>query len=443
MALALMQTGARRSEQQSGWLEWDPATQVERRYEPPALPLGRRKRRRWPWVTVGAMLVVAAAAFSWRSIDHGPKWKFETVQIERGSLQARVTATGTLSAVTTVQVGSQVSGRVHEIFVDFNSPVKKGQVLATLDPQLLQAAVDQAQASFVGARGGLAKARVESVHAVRELRRAQSLWRERLIARAELDTAAANAGAARGQLEAVRGQLAQAAAALRQAQVNLGYTKIISPIDGVVISRSVDVGQTVAASLQAPTLFAIAEDLRKMQVDTSVAEADVGKLRSAMKAHFKVDAFPGEKFKGRVRQIRSAAQVVQNVVTYDAVIDVDNSDLRLKPGMTANVTFVYAEKAAALKIPTAALRFRPPPDLSASVPKPLVSDGERLIWVMRGGQPVPRKVRTGIAEAAITEVVEGDVQPGDVVITEVAGGEPKPSGGQGRKDKDVAKLKVF
>jgi HlyD family secretion protein len=439
-----MQTGARRSEQQSGWLELDPATQMERPYEPPPLPLDGRPRRRWPWIMLGAVVVVAAPVFAWRSIDHGPKWKFETVQVERGSLQARVTATGTLSAVTTVQVGSQVSGRVHEIFVDFNSTVKKGQVLATLDPQLLQAAVDQAKANYASARGGLAKARVDVVHAARDLRRARNLWRDRLIARADLDTAADNAGAARGQLEALAGQLAQAAAALRQAQVNLGYTKIISPIDGVVISRSVDVGQTVAASLQAPTLFAIAEDMRKMQVDTSVAEADVGKLRSGMKAHFKVDAFPGEKFKGRVRQIRSAAQVVQNVVTYDAVIDVDNADLRLKPGMTANCTFVYAEKTDALKIPTAALRFRPPPELSASVPKPLVADGERLVWAVRAGQPIPVKVRTGLAEAAVTEVVEGDLRPGDVVVTEMAGGEPKPSGGDpGKKDKSVAKLKVF
>jgi HlyD family secretion protein len=391
------------------------------------------------------MVVIGAAAGTWwwRSIDRGPKWKLETVQVERGPLQARVTATGTLSAVTTVQVGTQVSGRVREIFVDFNSAVKQGQVLATLDPQLLQAAVDQARASFLSGRGSLAKARVEAVHAARELRRSQSLWRERLIARAELDAAAANAGAARGQLAAVRGQLAQAAATLRQAQVNLGYTKILSPIDGVVISRSVDPGQTVAASLQAPTLFAIAGDLRKMQVDTSVAEADVGKLRAGMKAHFKVDAFPGEKFKGRVRQIRSAAQVVQNVVTYDAVIDVDNADLRLKPGMTANVTFVYAEKSDALKIPTAALRFRPSPELSASVPKPLTADGERLIWVMRAGQPLPIKVRTGLAEAAVTEVTAGDLRTSDVVVTDIAGGEPKPSGGQGKKDKDVAKLKVF
>src|SRR5262245_51064018 len=204
MVLVLMQRSAERAEAQSDWPELDPATRLDRRLEePPPLPLGR-KRRRWRWVAAGAVIVVAAGAWSWRSIDRGPKWKFETVQVERGPLQARVTATGTLSAVTTVQVGSQVSGRVHEIFVDFNSPVKKGQVLATLDPQLLQAAVDQAQASFLAARGALAKAGVEATHAVRDWRRARSLYAQKLIARADVDAAEANAGATRGQLAAAR-----------------------------------------------------------------------------------------------------------------------------------------------------------------------------------------------------------------------------------------------
>jgi HlyD family secretion protein len=368
--------------------------------------------------------------------------QFETVLAERGHISARVTATGTLSAVTTVQVGAQVSGRVSGLFVDFNTPVKKDQLLATLDPQLLQAAVDQSQASFVAARGALAKARVEATHAVRDWRRARSLYAQKLIARADVDASEANAGAARGQLAAARGSLEQAAANLRQARVNLGYTRILSPIDGVVISRNIDVGQTVAASLQAPTLFTIAEDPRKMQVDTNVAEADVGKLRAGMKAHFKVDAFPGEKFKGKVRQIRDAAQVVQNVVTYDAVIDVDNSDLKLKPGMTANVTFVYAERDDALKIPAAALRFRAPPALSASQPKPMLADGERLVWVLRSGRPQPLKIQPGLSEGAATEVVAGEVVVGDLLVIDVAGGEGKAEHTAKEKPKDP-KLKVF
>jgi HlyD family secretion protein len=399
-------------------------------------------RRRWLSLLVVAVTLCGGGAFyAWNPL-RAAQPQFETVRAERGRITARVTATGTLSAVTTVQVGAQVSGRVSELFVDFNTPVKKGQLLATLDPQLLQAAVDQAQASFVAARGALAKARVEATHAVRDFRRAHSLYAQKLIARADVDAAEANAGAARGQLAAARGSLAQAEANLRQARVNLGYTRILSPIDGVVISRSIDVGQTVAASLQAPTLFTIAEDPRKMQVDTNVAEADVGKLRAGMKAHFKVDAFPGEKFKGKVRQIRDAAQVVQNVVTYDAVIDVDNSDLKLKPGMTANVTFVYAEKEDALKIPAAALRFRAPPPLSASQPKPMLADGERLVWVLRNGRAQPLKVQPGLSEGAATEVAAGEVVAGDLLVIDMVGGEAKTEHTAKEKPKDP-KLKVF
>jgi HlyD family secretion protein len=387
-------------------------------------------------------VILAAAAVTWFGALHHSGPAFATVRAERGKITARVTATGTLSAVITVQVGSQVSGRVVGLFVDFNSPVKKGQLLATLDPQLLQAAVDEAKASYLSARGALAKATVEAIHAARDRKRARSLMQQNLIARAELDAADAGAGAATGQLAAARGSLAQAAANLRQARVNLGYTRILSPIDGVVISRNVDVGQTVAASLQAPTLFTIAEDPRKMQVDTNVAEADVGKLRPGMKASFKVDAFPAEKFHGTVRQIRSAAQVVQNVVTYDAVIDVDNADLRLKPGMTANCSFTYAHKDDAVKIPTAALRFRAPSALIASQPRPLLEEGERLVWAIRDGDPRPLRVRTGLSEGATTEVTGGDLLPGEVLVVDMAGDEAKGDGARARKDKD-GKLKVF
>ncbi len=234
--------------------------------------------------------------------------------------------------------------------------------------------------------------------------------------------------------------------------MNLAYTTIVSPIDGVVISRNVDVGQTVAASLQAPTLFVIAEDLAKMQVDTSVAEADVGKLKAGMPASFTVDAYPGERFSGKVRQIRNAPQTVQNVVTYDAVIDVDNPELKLKPGMTANVTFVYAEKDDVIKVPNAALRFRAPPSLlaegqggptgprpggearapagpggggglraGAAGGRPGEAADRRTVWTLVGDKPVPRKVKTGISDGTFTEVVEGDLKAGDVVITDALG----------------------
>jgi HlyD family secretion protein len=412
---------------------------------PPLPPLADAKpagRPRWRLVSLVAAGVVASAAIASGSYLwlRGSQLEFETVRVERGHITARVTATGTLSAVTTVQVGTQVSGRVSELFVDFNSPVKKGQPLATLDPQLLQAAVDQAQANYVVAQGGLSKARAEAAHAARDLNRARSLWKQDLMTRAEYEADQANAAAAQGVLAAAQGTVGQAVAQLHQAKVNLGYTKILSPIDGVVVLRNVDLGQTVAASLQAPTLFTIAEDPRKMQVDTNVSEADVGKLTSGMKATFTVDAFPTEKFHGTVRQIRSAAQVVQNVVTYDAVIDFDNAALKLKPGMTANVTFVIAEKDDALKIPTAAARFRPPAAIAAAQAKPLLSDGDRVVWVLRKGRPQPVRVRTGLTEGAITEVTEGDIVPGDALVVDVAGAEGE---GGSKKENKTSKLKVF
>jgi HlyD family secretion protein len=227
--------------------------------------------------------------------------------------------------------------------------------------------------------------------------------------------------------------VAQTQAALHQAQINLAYTDIISPTNGVVISRSVDVGQTVAASLQAPILFLIAEDLAKMQVDTSVAEADVGKLRDGMLATFTVDAYPNEHFRGVVRQIRNAPQSVQNVVTYDAVIDVDNTEAKLKPGMTANVTFVYAEKDDVLRLPNAALRFRPPPELLARMQRgELGGKGKgresgqqprRMVWVLRDEDaPEPIPLATGISDGTVTEVMEGDIHVGDLVVTDASSG---------------------
>jgi HlyD family secretion protein len=292
--------------------------------------------------------------------------RYETVKVERRRVVAKVTASGTLSALVTVQVGSQVSGRVAVINVDFNSPVKKGEVIAKIDPQSFDAAVEQARANYLAAQANLQKSRVQSQDADRQLARQNELAKDKLVAQADRDTAQANADAAKAQVAASAAALEQARASLHTAQINLDYTTITSPIDGVVISRNVDVGQTVAASLQAPTLFTIAEDPSKMQVDTSVAEADVGRLTSGMNATFTVDAYPSDRFVGKVRQIRNAPQTVQNVVTYDAVIDVANPDLKLKPGMTANVTFVWAERGDALTVPNAALRFRPPAEALGS-----------------------------------------------------------------------------
>jgi HlyD family secretion protein len=344
--------------------------------------------------------------------------------VERRSIEAKVTATGTLSALVTVQVGSQVSGRIQEILVDYNSPVKKGQVIARIDPQLYQAAVERSRASVLVAKANLQKAKVEAENARRQAARSKELRDKQFIAQAELETAEASAASAQTQVASAEASLSQAQAALNEAEVNLKYTTIVSPTDGIVISRSVDVGQTVAASLQAPTLFTIAEDLRKMQVDTSVGEADVGRLQPGMRATFTVDAYPGEHFEGTIRQIRNAAQTVQNVVTYDAVIDLENPELKLKPGMTANVTVITAQRQDVIAVPNAGLRFRPAatPPTGSPAPTAAPKPGGKTLFVLREGRPNPIPVKTGLTDGSVTEVVEGELHEGDRIITAMASG---------------------
>jgi HlyD family secretion protein len=386
-------------------------------------------------ITLGlVVLAVVGGAFGWSSYSkraEARRAQFRTQTVDRGRVTAKVTATGTLSALITVQVGSQVSGRIDKLYVDFNSPVKKGQVIAKIDPELFKAAVEQARANDLAAQGNLAKAQAQAVDARRQATRSDELAARKLVAPADRDTADANAQAADAAVQAARGALAQAKAALNQAKINLAYTNIVSPCDGVVISRNVDVGQTVAAALQAPTLFTIAEDLKKMQVDTSVAEADVGKLRAGMEATFTVDAYPGEVFKGVVRQIRNAPQTVQNVVTYDAVIDVANPDLKLKPGMTANASFVWADRKDVLRVPNAALRFRPATRDVAPVKAEEEKPNQRAVYVLRGGRPERVQVTTGVTDGTKTEIVAGGLKPGDLIITEALGGAGRGSGGPG------------
>src|SRR6185503_5993308 len=326
--------------------------------------------RRRVGIAVG-LATAAALSGGWMALDRAgasaqkSPFKLEKARVERGDVTGRVTATGTMSALVTVQVGSQVSGRIAELYADFGQRVKRGQVIAKLDQRMFEAQAEQGRANREAAVGDLAKARAQAEEADRKLQRAQTLAEQDLISKADLDAAVTAAKAGRAAVASANGNQSQAAAGYHQAKVNLGYTTIVSPINGIVISRTVDVGQTVAASLQAPTLFTIAEDLSKMQVHAAVSEADVGRLEPGMAATSVVDAYPDRKFKGVIRQIRDAPQTLQNVVTYDAVIDVDNPDHRLKPGMTANVTFVYAERKGVLRIPSAALRFLPPPALLA------------------------------------------------------------------------------
>jgi len=367
-----------------------------------------------PVVVVALLLGAGVWGYLYaQSRNSSPKYRL--AQVERGPLTAAVSATGNLNAVITVQVGSQVSGQIKELLVDFNSVVKKGQIIARIDPQIFEAQVNQAKADVETAKAAVlnqtatvekARADVENARAALAQGKAQTakadaaqadskrifdrnaeLFKRQLIAQADRDTAQANYEQAAAQsdsaraseqalaasinsslaqlrvqeaaLKSARAQVDQKMAALAQAQANLNYTTIRAPVDGVVVSRAVDMGQTVAASLQAPTLFTIAQDLTKMQVETSVDEADIGRIKLEDRATFTVDAFPGQTFAGVVTQIRKAAQIVQNVVTYTVVISVDNPGGRLLPGMTANVKLVYAEKPNVLKVPNAALRFRP------------------------------------------------------------------------------------
>jgi len=403
-----------------------------------------RSRKFW-----GGIVLVLALAGGTR-LSAKPKVQWKTATVDRGHITAQVTATGTLSALVTVQVGSQVSGSILKLYADFNSTVRKGQIVAKIDPRLFHATLENARASYAQAKATLDKDKVVARFAERQFKRQGLLARDGLIAASDLDAAESSAGWSLAQVEADRANVKQALADLRQAEVNLALTDIVSPTDGIVLSRNVDVGQTVAASLEAPVLFVIAEDLRKMQVDTSVAEADVSKLREGMQATFTVDAFPGVPFKGSVRQIRNAATTVQNVVTYDAVIDVDNSDLKLRPGMTATITFVFARKDDVLCVANAALGFRPSPDLVSALKLEMAhgrrsgSDGtsggpalrldgsarasgsgksdealnQRTVWVLRNDRPSPVRIKTGATDGSKTEVVEGSLQAQDLVVSD-------------------------
>lgn len=399
-------------------------------------------------ILVAVLLLLAGAGGAWfASNRQASAPTYQTAAIDRGPLVAKVTATGKLSPLVTVQVGSQVSGRIQDLRVDYNSTVKKGQVLARLDPQLFMAALERERANHVAAQSNVRKAEVEALNAKQQLDRTRYLAERQLIAQAELDTAQARHDTAQAQVVMARASLRQAQASLHQAEVNLSYTTIASPVDGVVISRSVDVGQTVAASLQAPTLFLIAQDLRKVQVNTSVSEADIGKLRPGIPAEFTVDAYPGETFVGKVRQIRNDPKTEQNVVTYDAVLDVANPDQKLKPGMTANVSFLYDQRQDALRVPNATLRFRMPekrgesdssgarrermgrPDRVGGPDRMAGSAGRegrrdassRRIWVLRDGKPAPVSVKLGLNDGAMTEVLSGELEEGDRVLTGIVG----------------------
>lgn len=461
-------------------------------------------RRKLTLVSILAVLVLGGAAgFYWWSDGKG-KTSFRTAPVERGDIQSTISATGTLNAVITVQVGTQVSGTIKELMVDYNSRVKKGMLIARIDPATFEAKVNQAKADLESARASVLNQRAAVVKAGADVATARAnvvkadvavkdaqvktnarvrLFQNGGISQEELDTAKATQDSAQAQLEAAQASLraSQAAldvaramlaaaeatvlqkqAALAQAQVDLDNSEIRAPVDGVVVARNVDVGQTVAASLQAPTLFLIAQDLTKMQVDTNADEADVGRVALDQEATFTVDSFPGQTFRGRVVQIRQAAQVLQNVVTYDCVVAVGNPELKLMPGMTANVKILVARRENTLLVPNAAFRVRldgaapagssgpqggspagqrgpqgstggrpaGPPGMSPGRdPDPgargAAEGGQQRVWVLQDGKPVERMVRSGLSDGQKTEVLEG-LKEGEAVIIAMGTG---PRGG--------------
>ena len=359
-----------------------------------------------------AALTVSGAAY-YQSARDGEAPQYTTVAATRGDVVETVEATGTLEAVTTVQVGSQVSGTIRSLHADFNSRVRKGQVIARLDPSLLQAQVDQAQATIVRLQADVDRSRVALEDAQVKHRRARELFAAQLIAAMDVETAESTARQAEASLKAAQAQVTQARASLSQNQVNLSQTIIAAPVDGIVISRNVDVGQTVAASMSAPTLFVIAKDLSEMQVNASIDESDIGRIEPGQAVRFRVDAYPRDTFTGTVSQVRLQPVVVQNVVSYVTVISVPNKELKLKPGMTANVTVEIARADNVLRVANGALRFEP------SAEATIASDVRRgtRVWVMRGGQLQPVRVRTGLTDSTTTAIVEGDLVENAQVVT--------------------------
>jgi HlyD family secretion protein len=363
--------------------------------------------------------------------------RYRTAGVERGPVVSIVSATGTINPVVSVQVGTQVSGMIKSLHADFNSRVRAGDTVAIIDPEPFKARRDQAASNLEMARSNVARAKTDLAQRKRELDRVQSLVAQQFVSQNDVDLALTNYQSAEAQVRVTEAQVRQAEAALNSAELDMKYTVIRSPVDGIVVARNVEVGQTVAASFATPNLFLIALDLTKMQVDTNVSEADIGGMTEGKGATFTVDAFPGVQFAGVIRQVRLAPINVQNVVTYNVVVAVDNQDLRLKPGMTANVSIVVAQKDQVLKVPNAALRFTPPQsertngqssernaakaEGRATQGRPVTvstdSGGQtKRVWKPgASGDLEPVTIQTGISDGVSTEVVAGTLGEGDLV----------------------------
>ena len=371
------------------------------------------------WKLIGlaiAVVVVAGGAIIYWLAYRTPPTHYVTAPATLGNVVTTITASGTINPVTTVQVGTFVSGVIDKLSCDYNTRVKKGQLCAKIDPAPYQAIVDQDQADLTTAKAQLAKDQASLVYAEITSERNALLLTQNSVSQQAADAALDAYNEARALVNLDIAQIASKAAALRAAQINLNYTNIISPVDGTVVSRNVTAGQTVAASFQTPTLFLIANDLTKMQVDTNVSESDIGGAVEGADASFTVDAYPKRSFQGRVAQVRQAPISVQNVITYDVVVAVANPDLLLKPGMTATVRIVTAQASNVLRVPSQALRFSPAVATGAKV----VGAGQQVIWVERNGKLISVPVTVGLNDHTSVEIKSGDLKVGDLVVVSQA-----------------------
>ena len=336
---------------------------------------------------------------------------YQTTFPVRGSITETVTASGIINPISTVNIGTQVSGTIAEIFVDYNSPVEQGQLLAQIDPSLFEATVAQRRAALEIAKAEVDVTNNDIVYYKKHLERIKKLNKSQYSADKELESAQRDYDNSLAQLSLKKAQVSQAEAALQSAEIDLRYTKIISPVDGIVVSKEVEVGQTVAASFQTPTLFNVAEDLTKMQIEASVVEADIAKVKEGQTVEFSVDSFPDEVFYGTVTQVRNNPVTTSNVVTYEVIIEIDNKEQKLKPGMTANVEIITAQKDKVLLVPNQALRFYVTDENGETK-----RYKDRGIWILRSGKPARVTITTGISDDDNTEITSGELAENDEVI---------------------------
>jgi HlyD family secretion protein len=362
-----------------------------------------------------AVALVLGVGFVYNLKSH--EVKYQTEKLSQCTITDIVEASGTINPVNTVSVGSTVSGLMKEIYVDYNSEVKKGQLLAQIDPANFQASVDQNLAQINNAEATLAKLNAEMVYAEKTYIRYKNLYAKNFVARSELDQVESDYLAKKAAIGAQRATIAQARASYSTAMTNLGYTKIIAPVDGTIISRDIDVGQPVAASFQAPELFTIAQDLTKMQIEVNVSEADIGEVKEGQDVEYTLDGYPDSTFSGKVTQVRLDSTTTSNVVTYTVIVSVNNDDLKLKPGMTANVSIITKKSENVMCVPSLALKYSP--DTSGQKYK------NQGVWVLKNGKPVRIDIEEGASDDTNVEIISDKLKLGDEIITGSSGGGKK------------------